>query len=237
MVVEPKSESDWGGWLKMKVIEVSGKTVEDALDAALAELVVSREEVEYVVLEEPSKGLFGFLGGRSAKLRVSVKAEVKEEEPELQKVVNVDPEIAAQDFLKNVFSAMKLKVSIERMTKSDSIVLNLRGDNLGVLIGKHGQTLDALQYLTNLAAHRDSENRIRITLDVEDYRKRREETLIRLAHRLADKVKIRGEKVVLEPMSPQERKIIHMALQNEQRVTTYSEGEEPFRKVVIALKK
>jgi len=221
----------------MKVIEVSGKTVEDALDAALAELVVSREEVEYVVLEEPSKGLFGFLGGRSAKLRVSVKAEVKEEEPELQKVVNVDPEIAAQDFLKNVFSAMKLKVSIERMTKSDSIVLNLRGDNLGVLIGKHGQTLDALQYLTNLAAHRDSENRIRITLDVEDYRKRREETLIRLAHRLADKVKIRGEKVVLEPMSPQERKIIHMALQNEQRVTTYSEGEEPFRKVVIALKK
>jgi spoIIIJ-associated protein len=222
----------------MKVVEVSGKTVEAALEAALAELFVSRDEVEYVVLEEPSKGFLGFFGGKPAKIRVSLKtAAINVEETEKQKAVSTDPVIVASDFLKSVFSAMKLKVSIERMTKSDNIVLNLHGDNLGVLIGKHGQTLDALQYLTNLAAHRDSETRTRIVIDVEDYRKRREETLIRLARRLADKVKMRGEKVVLEPMSPQERKIIHMALQNEQLVTTYSEGEEPYRKVVIALKK
>ncbi|MBP2642341.1 MAG: hypothetical protein H6Q67_228 [Firmicutes bacterium] len=222
----------------MKVIEVSGKTIEDALSAGLAELFVSRDDVEYEVLEEPSKGLFGFLGGKPAKLRITVKEKpFLDEVTEKVQAAMVDPVTAATTFLHSVFSAMKIDVSMENCKKNDHVVINLRGDNLGVLIGKHGQTLDALQYLTNLAAHRDSEERLKIVIDVEDYRKRREETLIRLAKRLADKVKSQGDKVVLEPMSPQERKIIHMALQNEYRVTTYSEGEEPYRKVVIALKK
>jgi spoIIIJ-associated protein len=136
-----------------------------------------------------------------------------------------------------VFKAMKVNVSMEKVTNDDHVVINLRGEDLGILIGKHGQTLDALQYLTNLAANRDADERSRIVIDVEDYRKRRAETLSRLAMRLADKVKRRGERVVLEPMSPQERKIIHMALQSDNRIMTYSEGDEPYRKVVIALKR
>jgi spoIIIJ-associated protein len=149
----------------------------------------------------------------------------------------IDPMKVAKDFLENIFELMKLEVQIEQLSKLDNTVFNIRGNDLGILIGKHGQTLDALQYLTNLAANRDAESKARIVLDVEDYRQRRTETLTRLAGRLADNVRRRGEKVVLEPMSSNERKIIHMALQNDQRVVTYSEGEEPYRKVVIALKR
>jgi spoIIIJ-associated protein len=218
----------------MTTVEKIGKTVDEAVEAVLAEWEVSRDQIEYTILEEPSKGLFGILGGKPAKVLVTLK-----EAPaaEISLPPKSDPVVVAKEFLQNVFEAMKLEVNIEKMNGLDNVTLNLRGDDLGILIGKHGQTLDALQYLTNLAAHRDSEERLRIVLDVEDYRKRRAETLERLARRLADKVKTRGEKVILEPMSPHERKIIHMTLQDDYRVTTYSEGEEPFRKVVIALKK
>ena len=206
----------------MTFVEKTGKTVNEAVQIALNELHVLQEDVEVEVLEEPSKGLFGFIGGKMAKVRV---------------VVKVDPVKTAKNFLANVFETMNVKVFMEKMSSDDHVTINLRGEDLGLLIGKHGQTLDALQYLTNLAANRDAEERVRIILDVEDYRKRRAETLSRLANRLADRVKHRGEKVVLEPMSPHERKIIHMALQDDYRVVTYSEGEEPFRKVVIDLKK
>ncbi|MDR7868746.1 MAG: RNA-binding cell elongation regulator Jag/EloR [Sporomusaceae bacterium] len=227
----------------MTSVEKTGKTVDEAVEAAIAELGVSREQIEYEVLEEPSKGLFGFLGGKPARVRVGLVAghgaapqENKERASSAVKPTS-DPVEVAKTFLTSVFKAMKLNVRIEKLTGIDQVTLNLRGEDLGILIGKHGQTLDALQYLTNLAAHRESEERVRIIIDVEDYRKRREETLVRLAQRLADRVKLRGEKVVLEPMSPHERKIIHTALQDDLRVTTFSEGEEPFRKVVIALKK
>jgi spoIIIJ-associated protein len=206
----------------MTSVEKSGKTVEEALELALTELGVNREKVEVQVLETPSKGFLGF-GGKAAKILVTVK--------------KVDALAAAREFLQSIFNTMKLDVTLEKMTREDHVIFNLRGGDLGVLIGKHGQTLDALQYLTNLAANRDSDERVRIILDVEDYRKRREETLANLAFRLADKVKRRGERVALEPMSPHERKIIHMALQDDHRIVTYSEGEEPFRKVVIALKR
>jgi spoIIIJ-associated protein len=231
----------------MTTVEKTGKTVAEAVDAAIADLGVGREQIEYEVLEEPSKGLFGLLGGKPARVRVSLKeakAAVAVGDPK-EKTVQAakadksqgDPVGTAKAFLQSVFKAMKLDVKIEKLTAVDQVTLNLRGDDLGILIGKHGQTLDALQYLTNLAAHRDSDERVRIVIDVEDYRKRREETLARLAHRLADRVKLRGEMVVLEPMSPHERKVIHTTLQDDLRVTTYSEGEEPFRKVIIAPKK
>ncbi len=226
----------------MASVEKTGKTVDEAIEAAIAELGVSREQIEYEVLEEPSKGLFGFLGGKPARVRVELIGNQSDATQEKQVKTNAagkpgsDPVEAAKLFLMSVFKAMKLDVKIEKLTGIEQVTLNLRGEDLGILIGKHGQTLDALQYLTNLAAHRDSEERVRIIIDVEDYRKRREETLVRLAQRLADRVKLRGEKVVLEPMSPHERKIIHTALQDDLRVTTFSEGEEPFRKVVIALK-
>lgn len=145
----------------------------------------------------------------------------------------------SKEFLQKVFNAMKIEVVMEKfINKNDgSITFKLHGDDMGILIGKHGQTLDSLQYLTNLVANKNSADRVRVIIDVEDYRDRRVETLTRLASRLADKVKRTGERVALEPMNPHERKIIHMALQNDRRVTTLSEGDDPYRHVVIELKK
>ncbi|QDR83092.1 RNA-binding cell elongation regulator Jag/EloR [Sporomusa termitida] len=208
---------------KLTCTEKTGKTIEEAIELALAELGVSRDRIDHEVLEVPNKGLFGFIGSKLAKVRVSIRP--------------IDPVAEAKQFLNSIFKTMKINVSMESVNNEDHVVINLRGEELGILIGKHGQTLDALQYLTNLAANRDADERSRIVLDVEDYRKRRAETLSRLAMRLADKVKRRGERVVLEPMSPQERKIIHMTLQGDNRIVTYSEGDEPYRKVVITLKR
>jgi spoIIIJ-associated protein len=142
----------------------------------------------------------------------------------------------AVEFLTNVFRNMGLSVNMNCKTDNGYINISIKGTRLGILIGRRGETLDALQYLTNLAVNRKTEKRVNIILDVEGYRKRREETLNRLARRLAEKVKRTGNKVMLEPMNPHERRIIHTALQNNMDVTTYSEGEEPYRKVIIALK-
>lgn len=165
-------------------------------------------------------------------------AEVPAVEPK-KAVVNEEAVIKAKEFLQKIFAAMKIEVVMEKfINKNDgSVTFKLHGDDMGILIGKHGQTLDSLQYLTNLVANKNSLERVRVIIDVEDYRERRVETLTRLASRLADKVKRSGERVALEPMNPHERKIIHMALQNDRRVTTLSEGEEPYRHVVIELKK
>ena len=154
-------------------------------------------------------------------------------------VVNDEAIIAAKEFLQRVFTAMKIEVAMEKFIKKNdgSVTFKLHGQDMGILIGKHGQTLDSLQYLTNLVANKTSNERVRVIIDVEDYRDRRIETLTRLANRLADKVKRTGERVALEPMNPHERKIIHMALQGDRRVTTLSEGDDPYRHVVIELKK
>ena len=206
-----------------EVLEKTGKTVEEAYQAALAELGLPESRVSYEVIEEPSKGFLGIIGGKLAKVRVTVR--------------ELSPLEKAENFLKEIFSSMHLDVKMEREDKEESYIFNLVGENLGILIGKHGQTLDALQYLTNLAANRGLlEEKIRIILDVENYRSRREETLRRLAVRLADKERRTGEKVMLEPMNRHERKIIHTALQDHHRVMTYSDGEEPYRKVVIDVK-
>lgn len=143
----------------------------------------------------------------------------------------------AKDFLLEVLQNMGIDVMIEKMIKADKIILHLHGKNLGILIGKHGQTLDALQYLTNLTTNQGQETRHFIMLDVENYRHRREETLKQLAERLAGRVKRSGEKVVLEPMNGYERKVIHVALQNEEHVRTESEGQDPYRHVVIYYQK
>lgn len=205
------------------MIEKTGKTVEEAIEAALAELGLERDQVDYRVLEAPSKPLFGLLGGREAKVEVTIK--------------KVEPIERAKLFIEKVTKAMHLLVSISVISNEDAVTLNLKGDDLGILIGKHGQTLDALQYLTNLVANREGRERIRFIVDVEDYRKRRADTLQQLALRLADRVKRSGDRVVLEPMTPHERKIIHMSLQEDLRIETYSEGEEPFRRVVIVSKR
>lgn len=173
---------------------------------------------------------------------ISKLEDMKENKSERQPrkyAVNEESIKAAREFLQRVFKAMKIEVAMEKfVNKNDgSITFKLHGDDMGILIGKHGQTLDSLQYLTNLVANKNSSERVRVVIDVEDYRDRRIETLTRLARRLADKVKRSGERAALEPMNPHERKIIHMALQGDRKVTTLSEGDEPYRHVVIELKK
>lgn len=239
-------------------MEKTGKTVNTAVDAALEELNLTKDQVDVEVLEEAKNSLFGIFGGRLAKVRVTKKAVIEtaavvedkgkdsfegsEEETALDMIKvagsKEEAELAAKEFLQNLFAAMKINVVMEKFFNKEesSTVFKLHGPGMGVLIGKHGQTLDSLQYLTNLVANKHSQERVRFIVDVEDYRERRKETLIRLAQRLADKVKRTGEKVVLEPMNPYERKLIHMTLQNDEKVTTHSEGEEPYRKAVIDLK-
>ncbi|WP_196599414.1 RNA-binding cell elongation regulator Jag/EloR [Pectinatus frisingensis] len=208
-----------------KTIEMSGKDINEAKQNALRELDLSEDRVIFEVLEEPSKGFFGIIGGKGAKIRASVK--------------ELSPEEKASEFLNKLFSTMGMDVDINAKTTDYGYVLNLSSDDdMGIMIGKHGQTLDALQYLTNLAANKGLiENRIHVVLDVEDYRERREDTLKHLAWRMADKVRNHNRKITLEPMNRHERKIIHMALQDENDITTYSDGEEPHRRIVIDVKR
>ena len=230
----------------MITVEKTGKTVEEAVASALKELQVTENDVTVEVLEQPKSGFLGLIGARPAKVAVTlikkeepaVEEEVTAEAEEAMPIVGEDPIAVGKAFLMDVFAKMNLTVAVEVEEKEEVVLFDLKGNDLGILIGRHGQTLDALQYLTNLAANKHAgEGRIRIVLDVEDYRKRREETLVRLAQRLANKVKRRNQRIVLEPMSRHERKIIHMALQDDPQIATYSEGEEPYRKIVIAAKR
>ncbi len=202
-------------------VEKSGKTVEEAIEAALEELGLSRSEVEVEVLEESNKGLFGFLGAKDARVKV------KE---------CINPEQKAVKILEEIFHRMELEVNIELREIDGHTLINLNGPDLGILIGRRGDTLDAMQYYLNLAANKNTDKRVRFILDIEGYRQRRTETLSKLALRLAEKAKRKGKDVVLEPMNPHERRVIHTALQNHKDVFTYSEGEEPYRKIIIAPK-
>lgn len=206
----------------MKVIEKTGKTTEDAIALGLNELGVTRDKVTIEIIEEPSKrGIFSFLSNKMAKVRLIYKD---------------SPIDIATAFLDKVCSAMGISAAFQCQEDDNTVNVNITGPDLGILIGRRGDTLDALQYLLNLSVQKHFTERVRIVLDVEGYRQRREETLIRLAKRLAERVKRTGYRVVLEPMSPQERRIIHTALQDDPNVFTFSEGDEPFRKVVISMK-
>lgn len=206
----------------MRAVEKSGRTVEEAVALALQELGVDRERARVEVLEEGARGFLGIIGGRAARVRVSVEEDVCEK---------------AVQLVRDVVAAMELEAEIAAREEGDTVYISLQGNNLGVLIGRRGETLNALQYLVNLAVNRNCVDRKRVVLDIEGYRKKREEALQRLALRLADKARRRGRSVVLEPMNPQERRIIHMALRGRDDIYTFSEGEEPFRKIVIAPKK
>ena len=207
----------------MEYMEVSAKTVSDAITEACQKLLVTSEKLDYVVVEEGSSGFLG-IGAKPAIIKARVKSSIKDK---------------AKDFLDSVFEAMGLVVAIDM--KYDEIDhymdIDLSGDEMGVLIGKRGQTLDSLQYLVSLVVNKESENYIRVKVDTENYRQRRKETLENLAKNIAYKVKRTKRSVSLEPMNPYERRIIHSALQNDKYVSTHSEGEEPFRRVVVNLKK
>ena len=220
------------------IIEATGKTIEEAIESGLKELGKDISEVETEVLVQPSSGILGF-GKKEAKVRLTVIEKQVEEVPveaiQVEEVsVEVKPvESDGEEFLNTILEKMGISAVIEKMIKADRITLHIHGEDLGVLIGKHGQTLDALQYIINLKANKGKENRFFIMLDVENYRARREETLKNLAHRLASRVKRNRNKVVLEPMNGFERKIIHVALQDTEHVRTESEGQDPYRHVVI----
>ena len=207
----------------MDFIEVTAKTVDDAITEGLIKLGTTSDKVEYEVIEKGSSGFLG-IGSKPAVIKIRKKSTMED---------------VIRDFLTDVFQAMDMVVEIVIKKDEDSKVIDveLRGEDMGVLIGKRGQTLDSLQYLTNLAANRQSDEYVKVKLDTEDYRKRRKETLENLAKNIAYKVKRTRRPVSLEPMNPFERRIIHSALQNDKFVCTHSEGEEPFRHVVVTLKK
>lgn len=209
----------------MEYKEFTGKTVDDALTNATVNLGVTSDQIKYEVVEEGSSGFLG-IGSKDAVIKVVISADE-------------DPKDVAKEFLDGVFEAMQLEVNISmEFDETDkTLSIDLAGPEMGVLIGKRGQTLDSLQYLTNLAVNRSSENYTRVKIDTEDYRRRRKETLENLARNMASKVKRTKKSVTLEAMNPYERRIIHSALQNDNNVTTHSEGEEPYRYVVITLKK
>jgi spoIIIJ-associated protein len=206
----------------MKTVEKAGKNVDEAVDLALKELAASIDDVEVEILEESSKGILGLLMVKQARVKVTLK------ENSLQR---------ASILLKNIFQTMDLDVTTDISENDKVVFINLEGPDLGILIGRRGETLDALQYLVNLSVNKNQETRKKIIIDIEGYRSRREKTLEKLALKLADKAKQRGRNVVLEPMSSQERRIIHTALQGRDDIFTFSEGEEPYRKIIISPKK
>ncbi|HPJ01587.1 MAG TPA: RNA-binding cell elongation regulator Jag/EloR [Candidatus Limiplasma sp.] len=293
----------------MRSIESSAKTIEDAIRQGLEKLDVSLGDVTIDIIQEGSKGLFGIMGTKEAKVRLTVKDDgldddilstlapqtapaaqetpvsaprkpkkqkkrsqpktsepvvksveatvekpadklAKQQKPKveitdtpkepLKQYAKADPDTAAgvaQEFLVNVTKLMNLDVSVESGTDEEGNVrVNIHGDTLGILIGRRGETLDALQYLTSLNVNHGKDDYTRVTLDTENYRAKREEALKRLANRMANRAVKTGRKVVLEPMNPYERRILHSALQQNSAVTTHSEGDEPNRHVVISLK-
>ncbi|HCJ08146.1 MAG: protein jag [Lachnospiraceae bacterium] len=213
--------------------EFKAKTVEEAVTAATVALGITSDELEYEVVEKGSTGFLG-LGAKPA----IIKAKKKEEE-----VVNQTVSTGLVDktkvYLDSLFKAMDIEteVTIDFDEENNNMDINLEGSEMGILIGKRGQTLDALQYLISLYVNKESEAYVRVKLDTENYRARRKDTLENLAKNIAFKVKRSRRSVTLEPMNPYERRIIHSALQNDKYVATRSEGEEPYRKVVVYLKK
>ncbi len=207
----------------MEFIEISAKTVDDAVTEACQQFSVTSEQLEYEVVEEGKTGIFG-LGAKPAIIKVRVKASLEDK---------------VKSFLNDVLAAMNLEVivNITYDEAEKNMDINLVGDDMGMLIGKRGQTLDSLQYLVSLVANKETDDYIRVKVDTENYRERRKATLENLAKNMAHKVKRIRRSVSLEPMNPYERRIIHSALQDDKYVTTHSEGDEPYRRVVITPKK
>lgn len=203
--------------------EFSAKTVDEALTEALIKLETTSDQIEYEVIEKESSGLLG-LFSKPARIRVCKKEDVQD---------------IVRDFLNRLFENMNLNVEVEMNFDEEEkiIYVELKGDEMGVLIGKRGQTLDSIQYLTSLVANKNRDEYIKIKMDTENYRERRKETIENLAKNIAIKVKKTRRPATLEPMNPYERRLIHAALQDDKYVETYSEGEEPFRKVIVNISK
>ena len=245
----------------MGYTEFTGKTVDEALTAATVSLGLTSDQIDYEVVSEGSSGFLG-IGSKDAVIKVISKEEKAKLEEETVNTPSVEEKVEAtetpvvedkpgisdeevekiaRDFLNDVFAAMNLKVEMDVVFEEDNhgktMSIDLKGPEMGIIIGKRGQTLDSLQYLVNLAVNRKAADYVRVKIDTEDYRRRRKETLENLAKNMAHKAIRTGRPVSLEAMNPYERRIIHAALADNNKITTHSEGEEPYRHVVITLKK
>lgn len=240
----------------MEYREFTAKTVSEAITDACQAFSVTSDRLDYIVVEKESAGFLG-IGSKLAVIKAAVKeCSVESEDTvstektveavksndkvsEKKIISDINYEESAKTFLRDVFAAMKLDVAIDVKfdAQEQNLDINLTGDDMGMLIGKRGATLDSLQYLVSLVVNKNSEDYIRVKVDTENYRERRKETLENLAKNIAYKVKRTKRPVSLEPMNPYERRIIHSALQNDKYVTTHSEGEDPYRRVIVSLKK
>ncbi len=209
--------------MEAHAIEKRGKSVDEAIKAALDELGCEIDDVIIEVVEEPNKGILGIVGKKPAIIKVTLREK---------------PEEDVKKVLVDLLDKMKIDYKIERVEwDKEKVRINIIGKDMGLVIGRKGETLNALQYMTSLIVNKSREEKLRIVLDVEDYRRKKEKSLEKLAIKLSDKVKTTHKNVVMRPMSPQERRIIHTVLQGDPQVTTYSTGDEPNRKVVITMKK
>jgi len=202
----------------VKQVTATGQTVKQAVESALAQLQTTEDQTEVSIIDEGKKGIFGIFGSRPAVVKVSIK---------------IDPIDVAKQFLLDVCEKMGAPISIDIEKDGKQVKYTLSGDRIALLIGKRGQTLNSLQYLTQLVINRSSGHYLNVLLDAEQYRERRNETLIHLAERLAQKAVRTGKEVALEPMPSYERKVIHTALIRNKRIKTYSSGEDPHRHIVI----
>lgn len=209
----------------MKSVIKSAKTVEEAVDIALKELELESEDVTVEIIEKPTKRFFGLMGTTQAKVKVTGNKEIT---------------CLAESFLSELFENMKVKGEIKASKHSNNLsvkVDKLSSIDKGILIGKRGSTLDSIQYILSLMINKNRDKYVKVSLDIEDYREKREKTLIDLAKKLANTVKKNKQPIRLEPMNPYERRIIHSALQADRDISTHSEGDEPYRRVVVELKR
>ena len=221
----------------MKSVEIEGKTIEEAINKACEELQASREELEIEVLSDSSAGFLGLVGGKKAQIRATVKESSAALPPEAHFPSALSPNPVAETARKTLADILRLlevEAPVDLEEDSERILLNIRGDGSGLLIGRKGQTLDALEYLVNKIVHRGAEDKKRIIVDTENYRFRREESLVKLAQRLAEKAKRLGRPVTISPMSAHDRRIIHLALQDDETLHTWSTGDGLYRKVIIS---
>ncbi|MFD2443692.1 RNA-binding cell elongation regulator Jag/EloR [Bacillus sp. CGMCC 1.16607] len=202
----------------MKQVTATGQNVNDAVESALAQLNTTKDRAEISIIDEGKKGIFGIFGSRPAVVKVTLK---------------VDPIEEAKNFIISISEQMGVPIQINITQEGKNVFFDLSGEKIALLIGKRGQTLNSLQYLTQLVINRFADQYLTITLDAEDYRKRRNDTLVQLAERLAIKAIKTGQNVALEPMPSYERKVIHTALVDNRRVKTFSDGSEPHRYIVI----
>jgi spoIIIJ-associated protein len=224
----------------MKSVETEGKTIEEAISKACEELKASREDLEIEVLTNGSSGFLGLVGAKKAQIRATVRETAVAAEKETGLPADASSHMAAETArktLQDLLGLLEIEAGIDLKEEPERIVLNIKGDGSGLLIGRKGQTLDALEYLINKIVHKGAEDKKRIIVDTENYRSRREESLVLLAHRLGDKAKRLGRPVTISPMSAHDRRLIHLALQDDKTLHTRSTGTGLYRKIVISPEK